>query len=61
MDHWGSVPGDVNAQAIISDRRTAKKIAPMVSLILGALFPVAAIAYGVTKDPQKGAPNCRLA
>jgi hypothetical protein len=51
MDVWGSVEGDVNAKAIISDRRAVKKAIDWVSIGIGLALLGTAIWYGTTGQP----------
>lgn len=45
---WGSVDGDVNADAIISDRRDGKKVANLVCALLFPVLVIVAIWLGIT-------------
>lgn len=50
MDQWGSVPGDVNAQAIISDRRSEKKTLEIVRGVAFFFMIGSALAYGASES-----------
>lgn len=50
-DYWGAVPGDTNAQAIISDRRDGKTGVRWGGIISGLFLLAAAIFYGTTGEP----------
>ena len=47
-DVWGSVDGDVNAKAIISDRRVGKKVTDLACALLFPALVIVAIWLGMT-------------